>query len=90
MRKNQSELHNGTIEGFYEQQSQHEWESLIRHKTGMESILRDGVSKADSTGRYPEFYFSKPNEIIPFMATVGFNQIDLVTCEGVFGAVEEK
>ncbi len=55
-----------------------------------ESIVQNGDSKADSSGRYPDFYFSKLQEIAPFLDEFGSSFIGLFACEGVIATVEKK
>lgn len=53
-----------------------------------EQILKTGVH--DRGQGFVNAYFAHPTEICPFMESVGLQTLNLIGCEGVISAVEEK
>jgi ubiquinone/menaquinone biosynthesis C-methylase UbiE len=61
---------------------------FINNAAYAEQILKTGVH--DRGQGFVNAYFAHPTEICPFMESAGLHMLNLIGCEGVVSAVEEK
>lgn len=61
---------------------------LVHNHTYAEQILATGVHNRGNG--FVNAYFAHPAEIHPFMESMGLTTLNLIGCEGVVSAVEEK
>lgn len=52
--------------------------------------LRTGVLRAGPGNTFTQAYFAHPDEVLPLVASAGFEALALVGCEGVVAGHEER
>ncbi len=66
-------------------------EYIVNKAEECETILKSGVYRAvNQEDKFPDTYFSHPNEIKPFMEEAEFETLMILGCEGVVNTLDDK
>ena len=63
-------------------------ETIVEDWVYVEPLLTTGVG--DYVKGFADAYFARPDEIVPFMESAGFETLCLIGCEGIVAGHEEK